>query len=79
MSWCEKLVEDAPERKSLTTSFQYLVQGEDGKRFRTRSGDTVPLKSLLTEAQSRCLESLRARDSNLTDEELEVRRSSELH
>jgi arginyl-tRNA synthetase len=48
-----------------------LVMGEDGKRFRTRSGDTVPLKSLLSEAQSRCLESLRARDSNVTDEELE--------
>ena len=48
-----------------------LVMGEDGKRFRTRSGDTVPLKSLLVEAQSRCLKSLRERDSALDPDELE--------
>ncbi len=48
-----------------------LVMGDDGKRFRTRSGDTVPLKSLLLEAQSRCLESLRDRDSGLSSDELE--------
>ena len=48
-----------------------LVMGEDGKRFRTRSGDTVPLKSLLSEAQSRCLESLKSRDSPLAPEKLE--------
>lgn len=46
-----------------------LVMGEDGKRFRTRSGDTVPLKSLLSEAQSRCLESLRSRENNNMDED----------
>eukprot|EP00982_Pelagococcus_subviridis_P014949 31368-Pelagococcus_subviridis.AAC.2 len=45
--------------------------GVDGKRFRTRSGDTVPLKSLLREAQSRCLDSLRGRESTLSDDELE--------
>jgi len=49
-----------------------LVMGVDGKRFRTRSGDTVPLKSLLREAQSRCLDSLRGRESTLSDDELEV-------
>ena len=27
-----------------------LVQGEDGKKFKTRSGDTVKLKDLLDEA-----------------------------
>lgn len=46
-----------------------LVMGEDGKRFRTRSGDTVPLKSLLSEAQSRCLESLQSRENNNMDED----------
>mmetsp|Transcript_7410 Transcript_7410/g.20501 ORF Transcript_7410/g.20501 Transcript_7410/m.20501 type:complete len:133 (-) Transcript_7410:409-807(-) len=44
--------------------------GEDGKRFRTRSGGTVPLRSLLREAQSRCFESLRARNSALDNKEL---------
>ena len=46
-----------------------LVMGEDGKRFRTRSGETVPLKSLLNEAQSRCLESLQSRENNNMDED----------
>jgi arginyl-tRNA synthetase len=48
-----------------------LVMGEDGKRFRTRSGDTVPLKSLLSEAQSRCFDSLKDRDSDLDPEQLQ--------
>jgi len=52
------------------------VQGEDGKRFRTRSGGTVPLRSLLTEAQSRCLESLQTRSSDLDDKELLVKMRS---
>ena len=30
-----------------------LVMGDDGKKFKTRSGDTVPLKSLLEEAIAR--------------------------
>jgi len=47
-----------------------LVMGEDGKRFRTRSGGTVPLRSLLREAQFRCFESLRARNSALDNKEL---------
>ena len=46
-----------------------LVMGEDGKRFRTRSGETVPLKSLLNEAQSRCLESLQSRENNNMDDD----------
>ena len=46
-----------------------LVMGEDGKRFRTRSGETVPLKSLLSEAQSRCLDSLQSRENNNMDED----------
>lgn len=37
------------------------VQGEDGKRFKTRSGDTVRLVDLLDEAVSRMEESLKER------------------
>lgn len=40
------------------------VQGEDGKRFKTRSGDTVRLVDLLDEAVSRMGASLRERNSN---------------
>jgi len=39
------------------------VQGEDGKRFKTRSGDTVRLVDLLDEAVSRMEASLRERAS----------------
>jgi len=39
------------------------VQGEDGKRFKTRSGDTVRLVDLLDEAVSRMEASLRERNS----------------
>lgn len=51
------------------------VQGEDGKRFKTRSGDTVRLVDLLDEAVSRMESSLRERmaeegKAQRTDEEL---------
>ncbi|PZV10007.1 MAG: arginine--tRNA ligase [Leptolyngbya sp.] len=38
-----------------------VVQGEDGKKFKTRSGDTVKLKDLLDEAVSRARTDLEAR------------------
>jgi len=38
-----------------------LVQGEDGKKFKTRSGDVVRLRDLLDEAASRAEEELRKR------------------
>jgi len=38
-----------------------LVLGEDGKRFRTRSSETVRLAELLDEAESRCAAALRSR------------------
>ena len=44
-----------------------LVQGEDGKKFATRSGETVRLKDLLDEAESRCLTELQERDSDADD------------
>ena len=40
-----------------------LVLGEDGKRFRTRSGDVVRLAELLDEAKRRCRAQLDERDS----------------
>ena len=50
------------------------VQGEDGKRFKTRSGDTVRLVDLLDEAVNRMESSLRERidegKANITVEEV---------
>jgi len=43
------------------------VQGEDGKRFKTRSGDTVRLVDLLDEAVSRMEASLRERNAAADD------------
>jgi len=42
------------------------VQGEDGKRFKTRSGDTVRLVDLLDEAVSRMEASLKERSAGFT-------------
>ena len=38
-----------------------LVLGEDGKKFKTRSGDVVRLVELLDEAKARCSETIRTR------------------
>jgi hypothetical protein len=38
-----------------------LVMGEDGKKFKTRSGDVVRLVELLDEAKSRCRDSIKTR------------------
>mmetsp|Transcript_40456 Transcript_40456/g.126579 ORF Transcript_40456/g.126579 Transcript_40456/m.126579 type:complete len:649 (-) Transcript_40456:1127-3073(-) len=48
-----------------------LVQGEDGKKFKTRSGDTVKLKDLLDEAVVRAKEALAERrsDDDVIDED----------
>jgi arginyl-tRNA synthetase len=46
------------------------VLGEDGKPFKTRSGDTVGLNELLDEAESKALEVVKSNDrSGLSDEE----------
>ncbi|XP_033242751.1 probable arginine--tRNA ligase, cytoplasmic isoform X1 [Drosophila miranda] len=49
-----------------------VVLGEDGKKFKTRSGDTVKLSDLLNEGMKRSLEQLRSRgrDEILTAQEL---------
>jgi arginyl-tRNA synthetase len=44
-----------------------LVQGEDGKKFATRSGDTVKLKDLLDEAVRRVADDLRNRSDVVTE------------
>jgi arginyl-tRNA synthetase len=38
--------------------------GEDGKRFRTRSGEVIRLKELLSEAESRCYDELKNRGTS---------------
>ncbi|XP_057447250.1 arginine--tRNA ligase, chloroplastic/mitochondrial-like isoform X2 [Lotus japonicus] len=50
-----------------------LVMGEDGKRFRSRSSETVRLVDLLDEAKRRCRVALLERDTakNWTEEEIE--------
>jgi arginyl-tRNA synthetase len=40
------------------------VQGTDGKKFKTRSGDVVKLVDLLDEARSRCLDIINKRESS---------------
>jgi arginyl-tRNA synthetase len=49
-----------------------VVLGEDGKKFKTRSGDTVKLSDLLEEGLKRSMEKLKEkeRDKTLTPEEL---------
>ncbi|KAL7517532.1 hypothetical protein ACHAWX_002451 [Stephanocyclus meneghinianus] len=51
------------------------VQGEDGKRFKTRSGDTVRLVDLLDEAVARMESSLKER-SNIPPEEIHATASA---
>jgi arginyl-tRNA synthetase len=51
------------------------VQGEDGKRFKTRSGDTVRLVDLLDEAVSRMEASLKER-SNIPEDEIHATASA---
>ncbi|XP_065366063.1 probable arginine--tRNA ligase, cytoplasmic [Calliphora vicina] len=55
-----------------------VVLGEDGKKFKTRSGDTVKLSDLLDEGLKRSLEKLleKERDKVLTPEELKAAQES---
>jgi arginyl-tRNA synthetase len=65
-----------PENASLEHVPFGLVQGEDGKKFATRSGDTVKLKDLLDEAVRIAGEDVRSRiddpDAELPDDVKEV-------
>ncbi|GAV07938.1 hypothetical protein RvY_17712 [Ramazzottius varieornatus] len=55
-----------------------LVLGEDKKKFKTRSGDTVQLAELLDEGLARCEAKLKekGRDKELTKEEFEAARDA---
>jgi len=50
------------------------VLGEDKKKFKTRSGDTVKLRDLLNEGMKRAIDKLceRGRDKVLTSDELKA-------
>jgi arginyl-tRNA synthetase len=60
-----------PENVELVHVTFGLVLGEDGKKFKTRSGDTVRLKDLLDEAVSRTRADLEARLKEESREETE--------
>lgn len=68
-----KLAGYVPETSSLEHVPFGLVQGEDGKKFATRSGDTVKLKDLLDESVRIAGEDLRSRPENeeIDDETIE--------
>ena len=59
-----KMANFIPEHASLEHVPFGLVQGEDGKKFATRSGDTVKLKDLLNESIRIAGEDLRSRTEN---------------
>jgi arginyl-tRNA synthetase len=69
-----KLAGYVPETSSLEHVPFGLVQGEDGKKFATRSGDTVKLKDLLTESIRIAGEDIRSRSENqhLDNEKVEM-------
>lgn len=53
-----------------------LVLGEDGKKFRSRSGDVVRLVELLDEAKERCISTIKERRPDISDDELEAASSA---
>lgn len=59
-----KLADFVPEEASLEHVPFGLVQGEDGKKFATRSGDTVKLKDLLDESVRIASEDIRSRSKD---------------
>ncbi|KAK0183403.1 hypothetical protein PV327_001449 [Microctonus hyperodae] len=74
-----QLIESCAKRAGILTDKQKLshvpfgvVLGEDKKKFKTRSGDTIKLVELLDEGLSRALNKLKekGRDKELTEEEL---------
>ena len=56
-----------PETVQVTHVPFGLVMGDDGKKFKTRSGDTVPLKSLLEEAIARARADIETRNPDESD------------
>ncbi|RHN63306.1 putative arginine--tRNA ligase [Medicago truncatula] len=70
---CRWLPKDANEYPICTHVGFGLVCGDDGKRFRSRSSETVRLVDLLDEAKSRCKDTLLERDNakGWTEEEID--------
>ena len=66
-----KIAGFCPEDASLEHVPFGLVQGEDGKKFATRSGDTVKLKDLLDEAVNIAGKDLKSRNEEADEEFLE--------
>ncbi|KAL8448142.1 hypothetical protein Emed_003955 [Eimeria media] len=58
-----------PAKVRLSHAGFGVVQGSDGKKFKTRSGEVVRLVDLLDEAVSRALEELRRREAEETEAE----------
>lgn len=67
-----KLAKYVPEDVSLEHVPFGLVQGEDGKKFATRSGDTVKLKDLLDKAVDIAGEDITSRMRENTGDEPEI-------
>lgn len=67
-----KLAGFLPDHVSLEHVPFGLVQGEDGKKFATRSGDTVKLKDLLNEAVRIAADDLKTRNED-ADEKFQGR------
>jgi arginyl-tRNA synthetase len=66
-----KIAGFVPDHVSLEHVPFGLVQGEDGKKFATRSGDTVKLKDLLNEAVRIAGDDLKARNEDADKKFLE--------
>jgi arginyl-tRNA synthetase len=65
-----------PEGVRLEHAVFGSVLGEDGTPFKTRSGDTVPLADLLTEAEGRALSIVVAKNPELPpDERVQIARA----
>ncbi len=60
---------EAAARVKLAHVWFGSIMGEDGKPFKTRSGDTVKLSDLLDEAVERALKVVSAKNPNLTETE----------
>ncbi|XP_039304484.1 probable arginine--tRNA ligase, cytoplasmic isoform X3 [Solenopsis invicta] len=80
-----QMLESCAKRAGILKSFHRMdhvgfgvVLGEDKKKFKTRSGDTVKLSELLDEGLKRALQKLKekGRDKVLSDEELRAAQES---
>lgn len=73
-----KLAGFVPEGVSLEHVPFGLVQGADGKKFATRSGDTIKLKDLLNESIHYAAEDLRTYDMNQNATEEHIQRVAKI-